>query len=418
MANILYLDNYAGSAEHGRSFRPYYLGTEWLKKGHKVFVVAGTFSHLRNKQPAFPSVENIEGITYIWLATPKYKGNGVKRAYSMLIFMLQLFFNLKKIIKIANPDVIIASSVHMLDIYPAWLMKKLIKKKVSLVFELHDLWPLTLIQIGNISKYNPFVMFLAITEKFLYRNIDQVVSILPNTLPYMNKFGISDSQFCHIPNGIVLDEWTTNNPLPVIQQKIIDDLKKKGKFLVGYAGTYSIANCLYNLLDAAYLCQQKGCDNVHFLLIGNGPEKENIIHLAKEREMENISFLDIIPKSCIPSFLKQMDILYFGLMDKPIYEYGISLNKIFDYMMAGRPLLQAVSRGNDIVEREKCGINVPSNSPDLLCDAILKLRNYPKNILSEIGLRGKKYVLQHHNYQQLANSFSIFICKHLYESTK
>lgn len=403
MANILYLDHYAGSVEHGRSFRPYYLGQEWLKKNHKIFVVGGTFSHLRNKQPVVSGVEDIDGITYIWLDTPKYKTNGVKRAYSILIFMVQLFRNIKRIMKIADPDVIIASSVHMLDIYPAWLMKKLIKKKTSLVFELHDLWPQTLIQVGNISKFNPFVIFLTITEKFLYKTVDKVISILPNTLPYMRKFGIKDHQFCHVPNGIVLNEWEVNDPLPVVQQQIIDELKQKEKFLVGYAGTYSIANCLYNLLEAAYLCQWNGASNVHFVLIGSGLEKENIMRITKNRRIENISFLDIVPKSCIPSFLKQMDVLYAGLMDKHIYEYGINLNKIFDYMMSARPLLLAISRGNNITQKERYGITVPSENPDLLYSAILKLRDYPKNILDNMGLIGKNYVLHHHNYQYLAN---------------
>ncbi|MCC8417453.1 MAG: glycosyltransferase family 4 protein [Rickettsia endosymbiont of Bryobia graminum] len=409
--NILYLDHYAGSTQYGRSFRPYYLGTEWIKKNHKVFVVGGSFSHLRNKQPD-SSIEDIDGIKYIWLNTPKYKGNGIKRAYSVLIFMLQLFLNLRKIIKITNPDVIIASSVHMLDIYPAWLMKRLLKKKTILVFELHDLWPQTLIEISNISKFNPFVMLLSVTEKFVYKTVDKIISILPNSLSYMSRFGIKSNQFCYVPNGVVLSEWNVINPLPETQQKIINELKEKNKFLIGYAGAYTIANGLYNLLGTAYLCQQRGIKDIHFVLIGKGLEKENIIRFVQDRAMTNISFLDAITKQHVPSFLQQMDALYGGFVDKPIYQYGISPNKIFDYMMSSRPILYAISRGSDIVEKAKCGITVPSDSPELLYEAILKLKDYPKATLDQMGFKGKNYVIQHHNYQHLASRFIDCIVDH------
>lgn len=408
--NILYLDHYAGSIQYGRSFRPYYLGTEWMKKGHKVFVVGGSFSHLRNRQPD-SEIEDIDGIKYIWLNTPKYKGNGVKRAYSVIIFMLQLFFNLRSIIKIANPDVIIVSSVHMLDIYPAWLMKKLLKKKTILVFELHDLWPRTLIELNNISKYNPFVMLLSATEKFVYKVSDRIVSILPNSLAYMRKFAIKDNQFCHVPNGVVLHEWKNISPLPQEQQKAINELKEKNKFLIGYAGAYTIANGLYNLLDAVYLCQERGVKNVHFILMGKGLEKEKIINFIQDRAMTNISLLDEVTKQYVPSFMQQMDALYGGFVDKSLYQYGVSPNKIFDYMMSSRPVLYALSRGSDIVEKAHCGITVPSDSPELLYDAILKLKDYPKDVLDEMGLRGKNYVERHHNYQYLANRFIDSIIK-------
>ncbi|XVN42047.1 MAG: glycosyltransferase family 4 protein [Candidatus Rickettsia vulgarisii] len=409
--NILYLDHYASSVQYGRSFRPYYLGTEWLKQNRKVFVVGGSFSHLRNKQPT-SSIEDIDGIKYIWLNTPKYNGNGVKRACSMFIFMFQLFLNLRRIIKIANPDVIIASSVYMLDIYPAWLMKKLLKKKAILVFELHDLWPQTLIQIGNINKFNPFVIFLSITEKFVYKTVDKIVSILPDSLTYMHKFGVKDNQFCHVPNGIVSREWETIDPLPEDQQKIINELKEKNKFLIGYAGAHGIVNCLYNLLEAAYLCQQKNFNNIHFILVGKGAEKEKIISFAQEKNLKNVSFLEEIPKNCIPNFLSQMDILYIGLKDKPIFQYGISPNKIFDYMMSSRPVLQAIPRGSDIVEKAKCGVIIPSDSPELLYEAILKLKDYPKDMLNEMGIRGKNYVSQNHNYQYLASKFIDSVMDH------
>ena len=85
--NILYLDHYAGSADMGMEFRPYYLSKEWTKMGHKVTIVAGDYSHLRRKNPTVEKdfqTEMIDGIEYVWLKTGEYSGNGGKRAMTML----------------------------------------------------------------------------------------------------------------------------------------------------------------------------------------------------------------------------------------------------------------------------------------------------------------------------------------------
>ena len=188
--NILYLDHYAGSIKHGRSFRTYYLGQEWIKKGHKLTVVGGSYSHLRNIQPDKLGMEEIDGIKYIWLKTPFYKKNGIQRAWSMIVFTFKLFFYMRKILKESQPDIIVGSTVYMLDMFPAWFMKKNFKKTKKLVFELHDLWPLSPMELGGMSKWNPFIIMIEIAHWWTYKVADKVVSILPNTYEYIKKFDI------------------------------------------------------------------------------------------------------------------------------------------------------------------------------------------------------------------------------------
>jgi glycosyltransferase involved in cell wall biosynthesis len=304
--NILYLDHYAGSFKHGRSFRPYYLGKEWVKAGHKLTVVGGSYSHVRSTQPDQLGLEDIEGIQYLWLRTPGYPGNGLKRFWSMLVFIFQLFWNLRHIIKLSKPDVVIASTVYMLDIFPAWVIKKLTGAR--LVFELHDIWPASPVELGPMSPYHPFILLLAMTEVFTYRVSDRVVSILPKTYDHMKQFGVKESNFLHIPNGIDLADWEQSEPLPEKQETFLTELKASGYFLICYAGSHAISNSLTTLLDAADILKE---EKIHFILIGDGQEKQNLQAYAQHKSLNQVTFMDRIPKRSIPTALGMMDVLAF-----------------------------------------------------------------------------------------------------------
>ena len=130
--NILLINHYAGAPKYGMEYRPFYMAREWVRMGHNVTIVAADFSHLRSKQPN-TGYECIDEINYVWLNTPKYKGNGVGRVLNMLSFIKGLFNNYKKIIGRTSPDLVIASSTYPLDIYPAKYIAS--KYKAKLVYE-------------------------------------------------------------------------------------------------------------------------------------------------------------------------------------------------------------------------------------------------------------------------------------------
>src|SRR5205823_12053650 len=93
--NILLINHYAGSVRHGMEYRPYYLAREWVRSGHRVTIVASSTSHLRNQAPVLDGRtrldETIDGIDYVWLATPSYRGNGAARVRNMAAFVLRLW---------------------------------------------------------------------------------------------------------------------------------------------------------------------------------------------------------------------------------------------------------------------------------------------------------------------------------------
>ena len=158
---VLYINHYAGSPEMGMEFRPYYLAKEWIKMGHEVRIVAGDYSHLRLANPKISKdfqKQNIDGIKYHWVGTGSYEGNGISRAMTMFRFVHKLCRRAKKIALHWRPDVVITSSTYPLDTYAGQKIKKY--SKAVLIHEVHDMWPITLIELGNMKRSNPFVMLM------------------------------------------------------------------------------------------------------------------------------------------------------------------------------------------------------------------------------------------------------------------
>ena len=215
--NILIINHYAGSPEMGMEFRPYYFAREWIKMGHKVDIIAADYSHLRRINPDVKKdfqQENIDGINYHWIKTGSYKGNGVKRALTMAKFVLKLWIHAGEIIKDIAPDVVIDSSTYPLDTYVGQRIRKKSKKRVKVIHEVHDMWPATLIEVGGMSRKNPFVIAMQLGENSAYKNSDYVVSLLPYAKEYMVQHGMRPDKFVEIVNGIVLADWESPTPLP------------------------------------------------------------------------------------------------------------------------------------------------------------------------------------------------------------
>lgn len=398
--NILYINHYAGHPQYGMEFRPFHLAEEWQKNGHQALIVGADFSHLRAKNPSNEGFEVKDNVNYYWIKTPKYKGNGVGRVLNIFAFVGRLFLQKKTILNNIKPDVVVASSTYPFDIFPAWYMAK--KTKAKLVFEIHDLWPLSLTELGGMSKYHPFVLAVALAEHFAYRLPDKIISILPKTFAHAEKFGVKPENFSVIPNGIVIKDWDNKEQLPPSHKNEIDKLKEQGKLLVGYAGAHGVANSLTYLIDAAKILENK---NIHIILVGDGQEKENLIHYANEQGVVNISFLGRISKNAIPTILEQMDALYIGLQKQPLFQFGISPNKIFDYMMSARPVINSITAGNDPVADANCGLSVESEDANLLAEAMLKMSKMTPQERDKLGKNGKEYVMAKHYYKILAEDF-------------
>lgn len=412
MSRILYLNHYAGSPTLGMEFRPYYLGKQWIRYRHQVLVVAASYSHLRKQQPKMGSClwrSWREGqISYLFFKTNTYLGNGVLRFVNILIYLMWVFVSSFYWAWVYRSDIVVASSTYPLDVLPALWIKKISFHPVRVIHEVHDLWPLTLTEIGGMSSQHPFVKLLDWAERFSYRHVDQVVSMLPTAHEHYFSRGLSADRLTIVPNGIDPQDWQNldQQKLPESLQQFLFQLRQSGRceFILGYAGYFGTANSLAPMIRA--MAEVPEC--IHWVLVGSGPDRELLQNLSRQLQVsDRIHFFDPISKNQIPLFLEQMDVLYIGAPKSPLYRFGVSPNKLFDYFMAGKPILNAIEAGNDWVSDCQAGMSVFAEDVLALAQALVRLSQLPAHERELMGQRGQKFVQQFY-YPLLAEKFLSF----------
>lgn len=399
--NILLINHYAGSPEMGMEFRPYYFAEEWMKLGHRVDIIAADYSHLRIKNPEvlqdFQS-EEIDGIRYHWLKAGRYEGNGAARALSMFRFVGKLWWHAGKIVKKYRPDVVITSSTYPLDTYAGQRIAR--KSGARLIHEVHDMWPISPIELGGMSKYHPFIILMQLAENSFCRKSDIVVSLLPNAKEYFMAHGMAEKKFVSIANGVVLKEWEERKPLPDGTKKIVAQMRESCGFLLCFFGSHTKSYAIEYLINAV---KQFSPEQVGLILVGNGTDKERLQKMS--RGSSNIRFLDPIPKRYIPSLLEMTDGIYVGAVKNKMLRFGICMNKLFDAMMSGKPILYAVDAPNNYIREFDCGVSVPPENTDALIAGIQKLLSMSGEERQKMGERGKQAVLNCFTYDVLGKKF-------------
>ena len=405
MKKILLLNHYAGSPEMGMEFRPYYLAREWVKLGYSVRIVAGDYSHLRIKNHRARKdfeEETIDGIQYVWLRTGDYKGNGVRRALTMFRFVGKLWLKAGWIAKEWKPDVVIASSTYPLDTYAAQKIAK--KAGARLIHEVHDMWPATLYEIGGMSRHHPFVMLMQMAENSFCRHADYVVSLASNAETYFIRHGLKKGRFVYIPNGIDEKEWDHPQQLSENLKEELEQFKQKGKFIVGYFGGHALSNALDILLDTA---KELKCPEIQIILVGNGVEKSRLLQRKQTERISNVSFYPAIKKAAIPSLVKYFDCIYMGALPSPLYRFGICMNKMFDAMMAGKPILCAIKAENTPIEKYQAGFMADSDDPIRIARKMEEIFQMSNEQRARMGENGRNAVKNNFTYPKLAFQFAL-----------
>ncbi len=398
--NILYLNHYAGSPMLGMEYRPYYLAREWVRAGHRVQIVAADFSHVRARQPQAGD-ETVDGIAYRWLPTPRYQGNGPGRVWNIWRYLAQVWAMSGRLVREFRPDAVIASSTYPMDI---WVARRIARRAGAvLVHEVHDLWPLSPIELSGMSPRHPFIRLCQAAEDTACRDADAVVSMLPQVQGHLAAHGLDLARLHIVPNGIALDEWQ-GQPLPLRDDvaQAIAAQQAAGRSVVGYAGSMGLPNALDNLLDAARLLQGEA---IAIVLVGDGHERARLAQRVQAEGLGQVTMLPPIPKAQIPALLAAIDIAYIGWQRVPIYRFGIAPNKLMDYMMAGCAVVHSVDAGNDPVAESGCGLTVAPESAEAVAGGLRRLAALPAAERRAMGERGRAFVLAHHTYPVLAARF-------------
>lgn len=398
---ILIIAKYATTINEGFETRTCELAYNIASKGYEVSIITSDSNHLA----VFPKYSKIYnqrihlGVTFWWIKTLKYGNSGAfKRILSWIDFELKCFWLL---FRKSKHDIIIVSSLSLLSILNGIIFKFLWRSK--LIFEVRDIWPLTLICEGQFSKKNPFIIALDLIEKAGYKYANHIVGTMPNLLEHVqNQIGNSKiNNISCIPFGIHR-EIAIINPKEESQQGI----RKSKKFRVGYAGSIGITNALENLIETVCISYERKLD-IEFVIIGDGSLKSKFEN--KTKKCDNVIFTGKIPRARVQDILSQCDVLFFSALPSEIWNYGWSPNKLIDYMMSERPIIAAYDGYRSMINEAECGFFIKAGCTDSILKELLRLKEINKNDLNEIGKRGKIWLLKNRTWEKLAEDYiSIF----------
>ena len=259
--------------------------------------------------------------------------------------------------------------------------------------EVRDLWPQVLIDANKLKERSISVKVLQGLERLLYRRAKQIISLLPLSYKYIVTRGISREKITWIPNGINLSQFPDTESVS----------SERGKVTVMYLGAYNPGKALDVLVEAAKLVQDQGYLENRFVFVGDGPERSNLMRLAKSLKVGNLEFRNAVPKSDVPIVLHEANICVLQSGVVGAFRFGISSNKLFDYLASSKPVVFPAGAFSDTLEKAHCGIGFQARNPESLAEAIIELSRMPKEEREAMGRRGREYVEKYHSIPVLAD---------------
>lgn len=374
---IWIINHYAFPYGYGFHTRTHTIAKMLRNLGYEVIVFASSFNHLKVKEV---KVENIykeeiqDDIKYIWIKTKEYEGNGLGRIKNIFEFSKKLnkiyknFYN--------KPDIVWISSPHPFSIYNGIKIKKYFKSKF--IFEERDIWPFTLQILNGISKYNPLVMIFRYLQLQAYKHSDLIVTPLDNLKEFVDKSGYKNKTIEYLPQPFVpfeIEKFDTNLP--------------KDKFIVGYVGSIGHSNSVMNFIKAANLLKEN--TNIYFVMVGDGPQLDELRDFTEENNINNINFFGKLKKNKAMYIVSQCSILYKGNPNIELYKYGIGSVKLVEYLWFNKPIINATNIKNDLVFLSTSGLTIECDNEIKLKEAILKLKENNR-IYEKFSNNGKKFV--------------------------
>lgn len=404
---IWILNHYASLPDRPAGTRHFDFGRVLAAAGHDITIFASSFSHhtLREERLArgrWLRSQRVDGVRFVWLRTVPYARNGARRVLNMLSYTAGVLLAQWRF---RRPDVIVGSSVHPGAAMAAYLICA--ARRVPFVFEVRDLWPQALIDMGALRERSLAARGLRLLEGFLYRRAKVVISLLPRAAGYITRAGIGAEKIIYIPNGFAPASARQREPsagLPAILAGI-EERRRGGCLVAGYTGAHGLANGLPVLLEAARALRDRDEAGVALVFVGEGPAKAQCERLAAGHGLVNVDFYPPVPKRDVAAVLAALDVTLFTLRDESVARYGLSSNKLFDYLASGRPVLACCGVPDNPVQASGGGLCVPAESPAAVADALLALAAMGEPGRRRLGEKGRQWVHQEHSVTGLAGRF-------------
>jgi glycosyltransferase involved in cell wall biosynthesis len=259
------------------------------------------------------------------------------------------------------------------------------------VYEIRDLWPATLVEAGTLARFHPVALLFGVIERLCLRAAETVVTVLPAANDYLAAHGASPQRLRWIPNGVDLGLVPDQSSLPTTRP-----------FRFMYAGALGWANGLDLLLEAVAILEgQVEAGSFELVLMGAGAEADRLRRLSGERGLATVRFDAAVPKADVYAKLASAHALIMILRDSPVFRWGVSPNKLFDYFAVGRPVLFAVNAGNNPVAEARCGVSADPRSPPAIAEAMRTLLSCGPDALADMGRQARSYVEAHHDLRRI-----------------
>ncbi|MFZ4718666.1 MAG: glycosyltransferase, partial [Ilumatobacteraceae bacterium] len=313
----------------------------------------------------------------VW--TSRYRGNGAGRIVNWMSYAVTSFVRGVR----ARPlDVVYGSSPHLLAGLSAWCIAAV--RRRPFVLEIRDVWPQVLVDMGSLPADSVIVRVLERLETFLYRRAASVVVLAEGVRAHVQRRGVPAERIVYIPNGA--------DPADMTSHRDRDELRRAYGFdgvVAIYAGAHGPANGLDLLLDAA-AAAHAAAPALTVVLVGDGAEKERLVRRATDEAIGNVRFLDPVPKSEMADLLAAADIGVHCLADVELFRAGVSPNKLFDYMAAGRAAItNTPGLCSAYVDAAGAGLAVPPNG---LADGLVRLTALDDAARDALGDRGRAHI--------------------------
>ncbi len=395
---IWYVSKYvAPPAKASASGRGYLIMREFARLGYRSVIITSDSNQLAEvpRLDAPYLFQEVDGIQLCWVRTMKYAvAKSLRRILSWLDFEWRLWRLPKD--QLPAPDVVIVSSLSLLTILNGFLLRA--RYKCRLVLEIRDIWPLTIIEEGGFSRWNPLVLGLGFIEKLGYRYADAIVGTMPNLGEHVaGVLGQARTTHC-IPMAVDEAALAAGETLPA---DYVEKYIPRGKFIVAHAGTIGITNALDTMLDCAE--SMKDDPRVHFLIVGEGDLRAH--YQDKYGHLPNLTFAPRVPKQMVQAVLSRCDLLYFSVHVSTVWKYGQSLNKVIDYMLAGKPVVASYTGYPSMINEADCGTYVPAGDVAALRREVLRYAAMGAPQREAIGQRGRAWILANRRYETLAKNY-------------
>ncbi len=392
---ILYVSQYFPPEMGAPAARVHELSREWARTGHRVTVLTGFPNHPTGVIPPeyrgqWLRRESVDGVDVVRVPIYAAANKGVfLRAANYLSYAASATAVGPWLVE--RPDVLVATSPQFLTAAAGRLLSWC--KRVPFVFEVRDLWPRSIVEVGAMTADSPAVKALEMLERWLYRSADHIVVVTESFVQEIAAHGIPAGKISVVTNGVDLDLFR-----PGDREQARAELGLPPGFLATYVGTHGMAHGLDLLLDAAAALRDLP---VRFLLVGEGAEKAALQRQAAARGLDDVLFWNQCPRDKVARILAASNVCLVLLRDKPLFRAVIP-SKIFEFMGAGRGILTTVDgESRRIIETAVAGVFCPPGDAKALVNALRHLVDNPGR-LDAMGEAGRQYVERHYSRKALA----------------